>query len=222
MARKKAIPEQLRQITQELERLRKLLEGHEVYEHVIELERQNEDTRHNLSEAEDADQRARKLLLLQTEALDSLLCEQSRELRRLRPALFERGDLLGAEEAPEVVVRLRSTLASEGALSGRDLSSWERNLDRGADQSRQARLVLKNELTNSKSEGAALQEEQRPLDARRQKYPNGPPPLLPPLSTRLKGRREPKPLCELIDVPNARWRDPVGGYPNTRLLGVID
>jgi uncharacterized protein YPO0396 len=221
LARKKAIPEELRQITQELDRLRKLLEGHEVYQHLIELERQIEDTRRNLNEAADADQRARKLLLLQTEALDSLLCEQSRELRRLHPALFEKGDLLGAEEPPEVVVRLRSTLASEGALSGRDLSIWERQLDRAADQSRQARLVLNNELNNAKSEGAELLDEQRALEAGRQKYPDGAAALLHLLSTRLKGRREPKPLCELIDVPDARWRDAVEGYLNTRRYDVI-
>jgi uncharacterized protein YPO0396 len=221
LTRKKNIPEELRQITHELERLRKLLEGHEVYQHLIELERQIDDTRRNLSEAEDADQRARKLLLLQTEALDSLFTEQSRELKRLRPTLFEKGDLLGAEEPPEVVVRLRSTLASEGALTGRDLRTWEKQLVRAADQSRQARLVLEKESNNAKSERMALQEELRTLDAGRQRYPDGPAALLHLLSARLKGRRDPKPLCELIEVPNARWRDAVEGYLNTRRFDVI-
>ena len=37
----------------------------------------------------------------------------------------------------------------------------------------------------------------------------------------MKGAREPKPFCELIAVPNERWRDAVEGYLNTRRFDVI-
>lgn len=221
ITRKEAIRNELEGLAREWERVIGLLEGHEVYRQLRDLERQLEETERRLREAEAADLEARKLLLVQTEALDALLSEQARALRRARPALFERDDLLGAEEAPDVVTRLRSTLASEGLLAGRDLATWERRLDRGADRARHARLVLQQELEAAKAEGTVLQEEQRILEAGRQRYPDGPAALLHLLSARLKGRREPKPLCELIEVPNARWRDAVEGYLNTRRFDVI-
>jgi len=80
---------------------------------------------------------------------------------------------------------------------------------------------LERELEEMKAEGLALQEEQRSLDAGRLQYPPGPAALLHLLSARLKGRREPKPLCELIEVPNSRWRDALEGYLNTRRFDVI-
>ena len=38
---------------------------------------------------------------------------------------------------------------------------------------------------------------------------------------RLNGARAPRPLCELVEVPSARWRDAVEGYLNTRRFDVI-
>jgi len=221
LTRRDAIRDELDGLAREWERVIGLLEGHEVYRQLRDLERQLEETERRLHEAEAADQEARKLLLVQTEALDGLLSEDARALRRTRASLFERDDLLGAEEAPEVVARLRSTLAAEGLLAGRDLATWERRLDRATDRARHARLVLQQELEAAKAEGAALQEEQRTLEAGRQRYPDGPAALLHLLSARLKGRREPKPLCELVEVPAPRWRDAVEGYLGTRRFDVI-
>ena len=118
---------------------------------------------------------------------------------------------MDAEEPPEVVSRLRTLLASEGMLAGRDLGVWERKLERAADRAREVRLILERELEEMKADGLALQEEQRSLDAGRLQYPPGPAALLHLLLARLKGRREPKPLCELIEGPNSRWRDALEG-----------
>ena len=49
-------------------------------------------------------------------ALDTLLSQDARDLRRARPALFAADALVGAAEPPEVVARLRETLAREGSL----------------------------------------------------------------------------------------------------------
>src|SRR5439155_14231082 len=65
------------------------------------------------------------------------------------------------------------------------------------------------------------QEEQRLLESGRQRYPDGPAALLHLLGSRLKGRREPRPLCELIETPNMRWRDAVEGFLHTRRFDVI-
>jgi uncharacterized protein YPO0396 len=215
------VGDQLERLERERERVAGLLEGHEVYRHLRDLERQLEDTERRSREAEEADQQARKLLLVQMEALDALVSEGARALRRARSAMFENDDLVGAQQMPESITRLRATLAAEGALAGRDLVTWERRLDKATDRVRTARIVLQQEMGAAKAEGSALQEEQRTLEAGRQRYPDGPAALLHLLSTRLKGKREAKPLCELIEVPNARWRDAVEGYLNTRRFDVI-
>jgi uncharacterized protein YPO0396 len=219
--RAQCVREQIEFCDKERDRLVRLLESHEVYRHLQDLERQLHEVERRRDEAASADEEARKLLRGQSEALDRLLSEEARALRRSRAEFFERDDLLGAEEAPELLSRLRSTLLSEGALTGRDLATWQRRLDRAADRARELRLVIRRELEAAKSEGIELQQEQRALEAGRQRYPEGAAALLHLLSTRLKSRREPKPLCELIEIPNPRWRDAVEGYLNTRRFDVI-
>ncbi len=203
------------------ERVIRQLEGHESYRQLREIERDLLEIERDIHEASEADIEARKLLFGQHKAFEELLSEQARAARRLRPVLFEREDLFGAEEPPEVVGRLRTLLASEGTLAGRDLATWERKLDRAADRARELRLIRNRELEEMKVEGKALEQEQRALDAGRLQYPAGPAALLHLLSARLKGRREPKPLCELIEVPNPRWRDATEGYLSTRRFDVI-
>ena len=220
-ARTRMINDELDRLARESERVTSLLEGHGVYRQLRDLERQLEDAERRLRESDEADQLARRLLLVQKGALDVLLSEEARALRRERPSLFERDDLVGAEVMPEIVERLQSTLVGEGALAGRDLATWERRLDHATERVRNARLVLLQELEAAKAEGVVLQDEQRTLEAGRQRYPDGPAALLHLLSTRLKGRRETKPLCELIEVPNARWRDAVEGYLSTRRFDII-
>lgn len=220
-AEDESVQRQLADSVGDLERIIRQLEAHESYRQLIDIERELNDIEQKIQEAGDADIEARKLLAGQQSGLEALLSERARAVRRLRPALFERDDLFGAEEAPEVVERLRTLLAAEGMLAGRDLATWERRLDRAADRARELRLTLDRELDVMKAEGAALQQEQRLLDAGRLQYPVGPAALLHLLSARLKGRREPKPLCELIEVPNPRWRDAVEGYLSTRRFDVI-
>jgi len=221
LAREKANREAAEGLERERDRIVALLEGHESYRHLRDLDRQLEENERRRRDAEAADEEARKLLLVQTDALETVLSEEARALRRERPALFERDDLMGSQDAPVTVERLRSTLASEGALVGRDLATWERRLDKAAERARDARLSLKNDFDAARAEGAELQAEQATLEAGRQRYPDGVAALIHLVSARLRGRRQPKPLCELIEVPNARWRDAVEGYLSTRRFDVI-
>jgi len=112
----------------EYERVIRQLEGHESYRQLREIERDLLDIERNIQEGTEADVEARELLSRQQRALGELLSERARGVRRLRPTLFERDDLLGAEEPPEVVAKLHTLLASEGMLAGRDLGVWERRL----------------------------------------------------------------------------------------------
>ncbi len=197
------------------------LEGHETYRQLRDLELQLDTSAHNLRDARLADEEARKILQGQRHAFELLQSEEARALRRDRPALFKRDDLLGIEEAPEVVERLESTLTAHSALEGRDLAMWERRLDEGSNRARYVHVAVLNEVEQWKAEGAALQEEQQLLEAGRQRYPDGPAALVHLLGSRLKGRREARPLCELIEVPSPRWRDAVEGYLHTRRFDII-
>jgi uncharacterized protein YPO0396 len=220
-SREDALRAELESLQREWERVIGLLEAEAGYRQFHDLERQIEDTQRRLRDATDADHEARRTLQCQNDAFRRLQSEAARELRRKRSALFERDDLLGAEEPPEVVERLLSTLATEGALEGRDLGMWERRLDDAADRARTVRLAMATEIESWKAEGADLEQEQRMLEAGRLRYPDGPTALLHLLHARLKGRREARPLCELIEVPNARWRNAVEGYLHTRRFDVI-
>jgi uncharacterized protein YPO0396 len=220
-ARQEVLRAELDSVEREWDRIRALLEGHEAYRELRDLERQLDDTRRDLGLANDADEQARIILRGQREAFDLLQSDHARGLRRERAVLFQRDDLLGMEEAPEVVERLSSTLSAHGALEGRDLTMWERRLDGAADRARSVRLAITTDVERWKEEGSALQEEQGMLEAGRQRYPDGAAALLHLLGGRLKGRREARPLCELVEVPNARWRDAVEGYLNTRRFDVI-
>jgi len=220
-SREETLGAELEALQGEWERVIGLLEGHEGYRQFHDLERQIEETQRRLREAKDADHEARRILQGQHEAFGLLRSEEARALRRYRLALFQRDDLLGVEETPDVVERLSSTLTAQGALEGRDLAMWERRLDDAADRARTVRLAMANEVDGWKAEGAGLQEEQRMLEAGRLRYPDGPTALLHLLGARLKGRREARPLCELIEVPSARWRDAVEGYLQTRRFDII-
>lgn len=216
-----ALRAELESLQREWERVIGLLETDAGYRQFHDLERQIEDTQRRLRDANDADHEARRILQGQHDAFRLLQSEAARALRRQRSAFFERDDLLGAEEAPDVAERLSSTLATQGALEGRDLAMWERRLDEAADRARTVRLAMVTEIEGWKAEGTELQQEQRMLEAGRLRYPDGPTALLHLLHTRLKGRREARPLCELIEVPNARWRDAVEGYLHTRRFDVV-
>src|SRR5262245_7411133 len=57
----------------------------------------------DLAHARDADKEARRIFAIQTGALDALLSEPMRDLRRRRPDLFGDDDLVGASRPPDIV-----------------------------------------------------------------------------------------------------------------------
>lgn len=208
-------------LERELDQIAAALNAQESFRLLREIERTLEDLGRNIERAEAADREARVLLRLQQDALSRVVSNEARDLRRLRPELFAEDEIFGASDLPAVVARLQETLALEGALAGRDLVTWTRRLERLARSIRDARAALDATVRAARREGAALQDEQRVLEAGRHRYPVGVEALLHLLRTRLKGRREPKPLCELVEIANDRWRDAVEGYLSTRRFDVI-
>ena len=212
---------QLEFLGRERDRLTSALFATPGYQQIQSLESDLERTRREIADAVEAEARARRLLESQTTALGALLSQEARDLRRARPVLFAADALIGAAEPPEVVARLRETLAREGSLENRDLATWTRRLAQAEDALRMALLRLRDDLETLKQEGHALEAEQADLERGRQRYPDGAEALLHLLRARLRGAREPRPLAELIEVPSPRWRDAVEGYLNTRRFDVI-
>lgn len=212
---------QLAFLSGERDRLTARLLGTPGYRESQALERDLDDTRRALSSAVEAEGRARQVLAGQVAALDVLLSQEARDLRRARPGLFGDEALLGAAEEPGVIARLREILVRDGALGGRDLATWARRLGTAAEAIGLARVRLGDRLETAKQEGRALETEQTELERGRLRYPNGAEALLHLLRTRLRGAREPRALAELIEVPAAQWRDAVEGFLNTRRFDVI-
>ncbi len=212
---------QLNFLGRERDRVTGLLVAAPGFQQIQALETDLDRTHREIDDATTAETRARAALGTQHAALDRLLSQEARDLRRARPALFEADALPGAAEPPEIVARLRETLAREGSLASRDLATWTRRLTSAEDALRMARLRLRDELDTAKQEGHALEAEQAELEQGRRRYPDGAEALLHLLRSRLRGAREPRPLCELIEVPAPRWRDAVEGYLNTRRFDVI-
>ena len=212
---------QLEFLGRERDRVTGLLFAAPGFQQIRGLETDLDRTHREIEDATAAETRARAILGTQHAALDRLLSQEARDLRRLRPTLFEADALAGAAEPPEIVARLRETLARQGSLAHRDVATWTRRLTAAEDVLRMARLRLRDELETVKREGHALEAEQAELEQGRRRYPDGPEALLHLLRARLRGAREPRPLCELIEVPATRWRDAVEGYLNTRRFDVI-
>lgn len=198
--------QQLAFLAGERDRLTTLLLGTPGCREIQALERDLDETRRAVTAATDAEARARRILTGQAAALDTLLSQDARDLRRARPGLFADEALVGAAEQPAVVARLSETLARDGALGGRDLATWTRRLG-AAEAVSLARLRLGDRLDAGKQEGRALEAEQAELERGRLRYPDGAEALLHLLRTRLRGAREPRALAELIEVLAARWRD---------------
>jgi uncharacterized protein YPO0396 len=212
---------QLEFLGRERDRLARLLLATPGFQQIQALEADLDRARRDIEDAEAAEARARQVLGTQHAALDRLLSQEARDLRRGRPELFAADALAGAAEPPEVVARLRQTLSREGSLANRDLATWSRRLAQADDALRMALFRLRDDLEALKQEGRTLEAEQAELEQGRRRYPDGPEALLHLLRSKLRSAREPRPLCELIEVPAARWRDAVEGYLNTRRFDVL-
>ena len=188
---------------------------------IREIERDLDTHKRDRRAAVDAEKEARATLAAQLDLLDELASAPARELRRRRPGLFVDDELVGARDPPDIMGRLRTTLARDGALVGRDVGTWARRLDDVARTLAVAEAGLVRELAEIKDEASQLEREQKELEAGKLRYDEGAEALLHLLRAKLKGKEDPKPLCELVEVKDPRWQDAVEGFLNTRRFDVI-
>jgi uncharacterized protein YPO0396 len=213
--------DQLAFFRRERDRLMELLLATPGFREIQALERDLDDTRRAITEATDAKARAARILDAQRSVLQLLLGQDARDLRHAHASAFPGTSLLGAVDEPAVLARLREALATDAGVGARDLGLWTRHLAQAADAIAVALARLGETLEAAKQEGRALEAEQAELERGRQRYPDGAEALLHLLRARLDGAVEPRPLCELVEVPAARWRDAVEGYLNTRRFDVL-
>ncbi len=205
----------------EHDRLISLLAKDPGYREIQQLQRDLQDAERSADGARAAEAKAREILADQEAVLKRLLSQEARDVRSRHAELLAGTGILGAAEQPALVERLRKGLRHDGALRGRDLQGWTRQLEQGSAEVMLLRIRLAESLQALKGEGGALEQERADLEGGRQRYPDGPAALLHLLHAKLKGARDPKPFCELVEVPNDRWRDAVEGYLNTRRFDVI-
>lgn len=195
------------------------LSGSPTFQQARSFERDLERISQELEIAERAAADARKLLDGQRAALGRLMSSEAEALTRRRPELFPEAILGG--DAATFTSRLLADLDRDGLLAARDLSLWGRRLDGATERLRIASIRIDDAQKKVKEESESLRREQEPLEAGRQQYPRAVEALLHLLRTKLKSSTEPRPLCELIEVRNERWRNSLEGYLNTQRFNVI-
>ncbi len=205
----------------ERDRVMGLLQRDPVFEQIRALERDLDRVGRELKDARAAADEARRLLASQQATLELLLSPPARDLRRDRPEFFSGDELTGTVDQPALIDRVQRALAREGELGGRELGGWIRRLDAAAQALWTGQHALEKELEEARGEGKRLEEERAELEKGRQRYDDGPEALLHLLRQKLRGSREPMPLCELVEIANERWRDSVEGYLNTRRFDVL-
>ncbi len=203
--------EHLAFLARERDRLTGLLLAAPGYRELQALERDLEEARRTITEAADAEARARRVLEGQRAALETLLSQEARDLRHARPALFPADALVGAGEEPAVVARLRRDPGARWRPRRPRPGDLDRRLGQAADALAVGQARLRDALETAKEEGRLLQAEQAELERGRQRYPEGVDALLHLLRTRLNGAREPRPAVRADRGDNARagetpWR----------------
>lgn len=208
-------------LDREHQRLLGILAGSAVHQQLIQLRRDLDQAQRDHEEAIEAGERARRLLAAQLATLDALFSPEVRDLRRARPELFPHDSFVGLADPPEIVARLRRTLAAEGALAGRDLNTWLGRLEKAEGVLRQVLFTLGERRVQLEREVTELRKELDELDRGQVRYPTEVRALRHLFDHHLKTHQKPRLLCELVDVANERWRDAVEGYLSGRRFDLI-
>ncbi|MBZ5726796.1 MAG: hypothetical protein LAP87_17590 [Acidobacteriia bacterium] len=190
----------------ELIRLRTQLEGYESFHRLNEINRDLEFTERQLRDARTHE-----------EELNGVLVQQREALR----ALFGGLEVFGGGATPETLARLDAAVAAMRNLTDADIRLLEQTFTKSVAQLYILRAERQRELSDIDYEAGELRREMKGLEEGRPVYPDGAAALLDLLSRNLQGLRQPKPLCELIEIAELRWIDAIEGYLHTRRFDII-
>lgn len=205
----------------EWERLRDTLAQNATASQLRELEREIERKEGELSAAAAAAAEVKRILKEQKGLLTLLADGALADFRADQARLFKSDMLLGASEPPEITVRMQLVAERGDFPEPRDLQVWQELCERLDDEARNIRQRLASEADKLKVEGRALESELKELDRGRIRYTEATEALLHLLRSKLRGRREARPLCELLEIKNPRWTDAIEGVLGQRRLDIL-
>jgi hypothetical protein len=212
-----ALKQRVELLTEQRDRVVGVLHGSPSF---IERERTREDlkaARAALGVAEEAARQVQHVSNGMLRTLNRLSSADAQAWRATEP------ELLGGDPFadPERVLRAREFLARAADPDGRRLNAWRKFLSDGEEVFARAGLRLESRVLDYRRDAEQLSSELRDLEAGRPRYTEQVDALLHLLETRLQGRREAKPLCELIEVADPLWADAVEGYLGAAKFSVI-
>lgn len=205
----------------EAERLRDTLAQNATASQLRELERDIERKKGELDDAEIAARELKGILKDQAGLLILLSDESLRDLRVDHAGMFNKDMVLGSTSPPAVMQRLQGTMERGELPEPRELKVWQALCAQFDDEAREVRQRLSNKIEELKAEGKTLESELKELDRGRIRYPESAEALLHLLRTKLRGRREARPLCELLEIKNPRWTNAIEGVLGQRRLDIL-
>ena len=199
------------QLSEDVGRLQSTIAQNATANQIRELEQKIRQRKEDLEQAQEAARDAQRILGAQVEIINQLDSSAVQDLRRAYLSALPKDAILGVSPMPDSLARLRKAVEQGEHPASRDLNVWQALCDQIDEEARSVMERLKIEIDTLKAEGKELEAELKDLDRGQNKYPNEVEALLHLLHSKLRGRREPKPLCELIEVKNQRWTDAIEG-----------
>ncbi len=205
----------------ETERMRDTLAQNATASQIRELENEIGRKTTKLGDAENAAKEVRALLKQQSILVTLLADDRLKDLRRDQNELFAEDTVLGVIHLPEIMARVQTCIERGDFLDPRDIEVWQPLCAQLDDQARDVRQRLGSSLEALRTEGKRLEAELTELDRGRIRYPEAAEALLHLLRSKLRGRREARPLCELLEIKNSRWTDAIEGVLGQRRLDIL-
>jgi uncharacterized protein YPO0396 len=205
----------------EAERLQLMLAGSATHRRITQLKAELARVEDEIKDAEDAARQLAEVAVTQLAVMDLLTSPEAREARRVFPDLVDGRSAYGEAELPEGMAELRDRLVRDRALRGHDLRAWEMRTATIQDHLTLVKERFAERATALREEGRLLNTEQQELNQGRVQYPEGARGLIEHLQRNVKGAAPVRVLCEVIEVPNERWRDAAEAALGARRLYML-
>lgn len=209
------------ELAAETERMRDTLAQNATASQIRELESEIDRKKTKLGAADNAAKEVWAILKQQSNLVTLLVDDRIKDVRRDQGELFAKDIELGASHPPEIMARVQTCIERGDFLEPRDIEVWQPLCAQLDDEARDVRQRLGSSVEALRTEGKRLEAELKELDRGRIRYPESAEALLHLLRSKLRGRREARPLCELLEIKNSRWTDAIEGVLGQRRLDIL-